>query len=263
MFDEAVTDLQAGKEPQEICQALKFCSSTDALSPLVSGVLDFTGRDFLPTKCATCQQNTLLLASLMTRPDSLAGFQRVINSVCRLIPESNEVSRNHAVIILSCDVSNGEVFLAMIQCELLMKHQDAIVDSLKKNEDVETICSRIAECGTKEVPEEKSMSVGCLFCEYTADLLEHAKDDEKALREAKITLETMCTVLPPRARCDILSSKFDELLLLLREGKTPSEACHAITLCDADFVYSSNEEDPLSGAFERARQSMGNVMEIQ
>lgn len=149
-----------------------------------------------------------------------------------------------------------------------MKHQDAIIDSLKKNEDGDTICTRIAECGpaAEEVPKDKSMSVGCLFCEYTADLLEHAKDNEKALREAKMTLETMCTVLPPRARCDVLSSKFDALVSLMREGKSPSEACHAIALCDADFVFSPTSgsgEDLIVQAFEKARQSMGNVMEIQ
>lgn len=92
MFDEAVTDLQAGKEPQEICQALKFCTATEAPSELMSGLLDFTGSDFLPSRCTTCQQNTLLLASLITRPESLATFEREINSVCRLIPESSEVS---------------------------------------------------------------------------------------------------------------------------------------------------------------------------
>eukprot|EP00644_Phytophthora_capsici_P013873 jgi/Phyca11/9660/fgenesh1_pm.PHYCAscaffold_40_\ len=242
MFDEAVTDLQAGKEPQEICQTLKFCTAMENPSGLVTGLLDFTGKDFLPSRCATCQQNTLLLASLISRPDSLVTFEREINSICRLIPESSE-------------------------CELLLKHQDVIIDSLKKNEDVDTICNRIAECGTtvvEEKVEEKSMSVGCLFCEYTADLLEHAKDDEKVLREAKMTLETMCSVLPPRARCDVLSSKFDELVALMRQGKSPSEACHAIALCDADFVFSgSRADDPIVQAFENGRQSMGNLMEIQ
>ncbi|KAL3660044.1 hypothetical protein V7S43_014966 [Phytophthora oleae] len=242
MFDEAVTDLQAGKEPQEICQALKFCTAMENPSGLMSGLVDFTGKDFLPSRCTTCQQNTLLLASLITRPDSLVTFEREINSICRLVPESSE-------------------------CELLMKHQDAIIDSLKKNDDVDTICNRIAECepaAVEVVVEEKSMSVGCLFCEYTADLLEHAKDDEKVLREAKMTLETMCTVLPPRARCDVLSSKFDELVALMREGKSPSEACHAIALCDADFVFSgSRSDDPIVQAFENGRQSMGNLMEIQ
>ncbi|KAI9994905.1 hypothetical protein PInf_011745 [Phytophthora infestans] len=242
MFDEAVTDLHAGKEPQEICQTLKFCSAMENSNELVSGLLDFTGSDFKPSRCTTCQQNTLLLASLITRPDGLATFERGINSICRLIPESSE-------------------------CELLMKHQDAIIDSLKKNEDVDTICTRIAECesaAVAEVPEQKSMSVGCLFCEYTADLLEYAKNNDKALREAKMTLETMCTVLPPRARCDALSSKFDELVSLMREGKSPSQACHSIALCDADFVFSgSRGEDPIVQAFEEGRKSMGNLMEIQ
>jgi hypothetical protein len=146
-----------------------------------------------------------------------------------------------------------------------MKHQDAIIDSLKKNEDVGTICTRIEECGpaVEEVSEEKSMSVSCLFCEYTADLLEHAKNNEKALREAKMALETMCTVLPPLARCDVLSSKFDQLVSLMREGKNPREACGAVALCEADFVQSSDDDEAMAQAFEKARQSVGNMMEIQ
>ncbi|CAI5744412.1 unnamed protein product [Peronospora destructor] len=215
MLDEAVSDVPSGKAPQEICQALKFCSPIDAGSELLSGLLDFTGRDFMPTRCTTCRQNTLLLASLVTRPNSLDSYKHEINSVCRLVPESNE-------------------------CELLMKHQDAIIGSLKKKEDVETICTRIGECApaAEEVQKEKPMSVGCLFCELTADLLEYAKDSEKALREAKATLETICTVMPPLARCDVLSSKFDELLALMRE-------------------------DPIEQASEEARQSVGNAVEIQ
>ena len=149
-----------------------------------------------------------------------------------------------------------------------MKHQDAIIDLLKKKEDMETICTRIGECVSvaDEVEEEKPMSVGCLFCEFTADLLEYAKDSEKALHEAKETLETICTVMPPPARCDVLSSKFDDLLSLVREGKSPSEACHAIALCDAEFVFSPTsdmKEDPILQAFAKARQSMNNAVEIQ
>ncbi|KAF1792175.1 Saposin-like [Phytophthora cactorum] len=222
MFDEAVADLQAGKEPQEICQALKFCSAMENPSELLA--FEMHG---LPTEHASAR-------ILITRPDSLGTFEREINSICRLIPESSE-------------------------CELLMKHQDAIIDSLKKNEDVDTICTRIAECGSvavKEVPEQKSMSVGCLFCEYTADLLEHAKNNEKALREAKVTLETMCTVLPPRARCDALSSKFDELVSLMREGKVPVKR---VTLLPCAARTSSTR----AAAFEKGRKSMGNLMEIQ
>ncbi|CAI5732068.1 unnamed protein product [Peronospora farinosa] len=211
MFDEAVTDVLSGKAPQEVCQALKFCTPIDAGSEVLS--------------------------------DSLDTYKREINTVCRLIPESNE-------------------------CELLMKHQDAIIDLLKKKEDVDAICTRIGECAfaAEEVQKEKPMSVGCLFCEFTADLLKHAKDSEEALREAKATLETICTVMPPLARCDVLSSKFDELLSLMREGKSPSEACHTIALCDTDFVFSPSlnvKEDPIVQAFEKARQSMSNAVEIQ
>jgi hypothetical protein len=109
MFDEAVTDLQAGKEPQEICQTLKFCTATDAPNKLMSGLLDFTGGDFLPSRCTTCQQNTLLLASLITRPDSLATFEHGINSVCRLIPESSEVRTGLLLFPCDCSVPNNHI----------------------------------------------------------------------------------------------------------------------------------------------------------
>ena len=147
-----------------------------------------------------------------------------------------------------------------------MKHQGAIIDSLKKNEDADTICTRIGQCAAVAVEQEKSMPVSCLFCEFIADLLEHAKDSDRALSEAKATLETICTVLPPQARCDVLSSKFDQLLSLMREGKSPSEACHAAALCDAEFVFSpvsDSGKDLIVQSFEEARRSVGNVMEIE
>ncbi|KAI9906599.1 hypothetical protein PsorP6_003353 [Peronosclerospora sorghi] len=244
LFDEAVINLKSGMEPQEVCQALKLCTSVeDRKDELMSGLLDYTGGDFLPSRCTACQQNTLLLASLITHPESLATFEREISSVCRLIPESSE-------------------------CELLLKHQDAIIELLRQNEDVDSICSQIGECRLNAEKEEdegaKSLSVGCLFCEFTADIMERAQHSETALVEAKVTLETMCAILPPLARCDVLSSKFDELLSLVREGKRPSEACHAIALCDAQFIFSptsESEQDPIIDAFEEARQRLASTME--
>jgi hypothetical protein len=241
MFDEAVAGLRSGKGPEEICQTLELCTSVEDRDES-SGLVDFTGWDFLPTSCATCQQNTLLLASLIERPDSLATFEREISSVCRLIPGSGE-------------------------CELLLKHKDVIIDLLKKKEDATTICTRIGQCSAvAKEKQDKLMPMGCLFCEFIADLVEHAKDSEKALSEAKATLETVCTILPPQARCDVLSSKFDELLSLMREGKSPSEACHAAALCDAEFVFSpatDSDEDPIVRSFEKALRGVGNVMEIE
>uniref|UniRef100_M4BAK8 Saposin B-type domain-containing protein n=1 Tax=Hyaloperonospora arabidopsidis (strain Emoy2) TaxID=559515 RepID=M4BAK8_HYAAE len=238
IFDEAVVGLRSGKGPGEICQTLNLCTFVEERDES-SGLVDFAGGDFLPTGCATCQQKTLLLASLIERPDSLATFEREISSVCRLIPGSGE-------------------------------HKDAIIDLLKKNEDVTAICTRIGQCpAVAKEEQEKSMSMGCLFCEFIADLVEHAKDrkkERKALSEVKATLETVCTILPPQARCDVLSSKFDELVSLMREGKSPSEACHAAALCDAEFVFlpaSNSDEDPIVRSFEKALRGVGNVMEIE
>lgn len=240
VLNDAVSGLQAGKEPEEICQVSKLCSLTDSSRNSAFDVLDFTGKDFLPSKCTTCRQNTLLLASLIARPDSLATFEIEINSICRLIPES-------------------------LDCKLLMKHKDMIIDSLKRDEDVDAVCARIANCEPAAVEKKPtSMSLSCLFCEYAADLLERAKNDDNILREAKVTLETICTVLPPFVRCDALTSKFDELVSLMREGKSPSEACHVITLCDSASVFSgSQKDDPIVQAFEKSRQSLGKIMEIE
>lgn len=85
--------------------------------------------------------------------------------------------------------------------------------------------------------EAKSMSVGCMLCEYTAEVVTLIHDNQSELRLAKKTLGTMCFVLPPTARCDAISAKFDDLVKLVGEDKkSPSEACHAISMCDAAFV---------------------------
>ena len=103
MFAKAVAGLQSGKEPQEVCQMLEMCTPVGDRDE-VGGLLDFTGGDFLPTKCATCKKNTLMLASLIDHPDSLAAFEREVSSVCRLIPESAEVTigRSRCFLAVSC-----------------------------------------------------------------------------------------------------------------------------------------------------------------
>lgn len=154
-----------------------------------------------------------------------------------------------------------------------MKHHDTIVDALKNNEDVDSICTRIHECENvnqvaKPAELEKSMSMGCLLCEYTAEMVSHASKNQNELRLAKVALETMCSILPPAAQCDVLSSKFDDLVVLVDAGKSPSQACHSIALCDASFV----EESKTAEAVERpdyllptefAPISMGEAMELE
>lgn len=160
------------------------------------------------------------------------------------------------------------------QCELLLKHRDAIVDALKNDEDVDAICTRIHECGaTAEAAEdesvvqsEKAISMSCLFCEYTAELVKHAAKNQNELRVAKVALETMCTILPPAARCDVLSSKFDELVALAQSGKSPKAACEAVSLCSATvadaWTQTTSRPDYLLPT-EFAPATVGNVVEVE
>ncbi|TDH73297.1 uncharacterized protein CCR75_007725 [Bremia lactucae] len=241
IFDSALSDIKSGKQPQAICHLLKYCASTDNSGSLLSSLLDSAGANFLsPTKLSTCRDTTLLLESLISRHDDLAVFKNKTNSICQLIPESSK-------------------------CELLMNHQDKIIESLEKHESVDAICTRIVEYEhAAGLLEQSSMCVGCLFCEYTADLLKHTMDNEKVVREVKVTLQTLCAVLPPSAHCDALSSKFDELLSRMREGESPSEACHSVDLCDQVLSHSSSgEENLIIHASDHGRQSTGNVMEVQ
>lgn len=146
------------------------------------------------------------------------------------------------------------------------------MDALKNDEDIEAICTRIHECSPTtqlakvEVDTESSMSMSCLFCEYTAEVVKHAAKNQNELRLAKVALETMCTVLPPAARCDVLSSKFDELVVLGQSGKSAREACQAVSLCTAAFVdvttQTTSRPDYLL-PMEFAPATGGNVVEIE
>ncbi|DAZ99231.1 TPA: hypothetical protein N0F65_008098 [Lagenidium giganteum] len=213
MFDEAVEMLKKGEQPHEICNQLKFCTEKLGATQLKVADLAFLDKSLAPSKCNTCKQNALLLASLVTSPDSLDTFTRQMDSICRLVPESNE-------------------------CKLLLDHYDSIVEGLKKNENVEAICKRIDQCtdDAAAYEETKSMSVGCLFCEYTAELLSRTGQDATEMRYAKEALETMCFILPPDAKCDVLVSKFDELAGMVHHGQSPSVACNKLGLCAKEFV---------------------------
>jgi ferredoxin len=246
LFDAAVLQLKNGKQPHEVCQSLKFCSSAAEAESVTLSDLKFLDAGLTPSRCTVCKQNSLLLASVATSPASLSTFTDEMITVCRLIPDSKE-------------------------CELLMKHYDTIVDALKHNEDVESICTRIHECEplnqvAKPVESEKSMSMGCLLCEYTAEMLTRASKNQNELRLAKLALETMCTILPPGARCDVLSSKFDELVTLVESGKSPSQACHSVALCDAAFVEApeatkQTERPDFLLPVEFARTRVGELVE--
>lgn len=96
MFDTAVAWLKNGKQPHEICQALKFCSSADEATSVKLSDLKFLDPSLVPSRCTICKQNTLLLASMSSKPASLATFNEEMNSICRLIPDSKEV-RNACV----------------------------------------------------------------------------------------------------------------------------------------------------------------------
>lgn len=154
-----------------------------------------------------------------------------------------------------------------------MKHHDTIVDALKNNEDVDSICTRIHECESldqvaKPAEAEKSMSMGCLLCEYTAEMVSHASKNQNELRLAKVALETMCSILPPAAQCDMLSSKFDDLVALVDAGKNPSQACHSVALCDAAFVEELKTAEVVGRPdyllpTEFAPISTGEVMELE
>ncbi|TYZ57315.1 hypothetical protein PybrP1_008029 [[Pythium] brassicae (nom. inval.)] len=220
LFDTAVAMLKQGKKPHEVCLSLKFCDKAEQATSLKVTDLKVLDPSVAPSRCTLCKQNSLLLASMVGEPSRLSAFTEQMHSVCRLIPDSKE-------------------------CELLLKHRGTIVDALKNDEDVDAICTRIHECGaaTKEeeeekgvVSSEKAISMSCLFCEYTAELVKHAAKNQNELRLAKVALETMCTILPPAARCDVLSSKFDELVALAQSGKSPKVACEEVSLCSAATV---------------------------
>lgn len=91
MFDTAVSWLKNGKQPQEICRALKFCTSAEEATSVKVSDLKFLDSSLSPSRCTICKQNTLLLASMASKPASLATFTDEMNSICRLIPDSKEV----------------------------------------------------------------------------------------------------------------------------------------------------------------------------
>ncbi|KAJ0411883.1 hypothetical protein ATCC90586_005978 [Pythium insidiosum] len=114
MFDTAVKMLKSGKQPHEVCTALKFCKTTGDLKPLGFQDMKLLDSSVAPTKCGKCKQNALLVAALSMRPADLTTLRRELDTVCRLVPDSDE-------------------------CALLLEHRDMIVDSLKKGDDIDAI----------------------------------------------------------------------------------------------------------------------------
>lgn len=275
LFDAAVKQLKSGKQPHEICTSLKFCDSEDAATAVTLADLAVVDPSLSPSRCMICKQNSLLLASMVGKPSRLAAFHDEMNTICRLIPDTKEVRTSAFAMTRGwkdgpCSRLTRVCLLPHTQCELLLKHHDTIVDALARNEDVATICTRIRECGAATEPaqsvETASFSVSCLLCDYTAEMVKHAAKNQNELRLAKVALETMCTILPPTARCDEIASKFDELVEMAQRGKSPNAACRAIALCGgataAEPVVATRADYLLPAAFVPVAP-IGNIAEVE
>jgi hypothetical protein len=209
LFDQAVTELNHGKQPSDVCKSLKFCPGAD-ITPLENNNLGVVQIETGNIKCPQCYQNHLLMAVVQASSGS-TPLNDAKESICRLLPHIDE-------------------------CEFLVRHHAYIAKALDTGYNLQQICKGIQECALKEpmqIEGDEEFSIGCLFCEFIAELLQLAGNDETKLAKAKQALATMCDVLPNSAHCDILSSKFDSLVSMMQQGYTVPQACEKLTLCSA------------------------------
>nr|CCA19190.1 conserved hypothetical protein [Albugo laibachii Nc14] len=228
-FEIAMTSLKSNIPVADICARISSSRAMD----------DFPHeKEDMPMSsthlCSGCKQNSALLTFVSSKRDKQAEAQMQLDGMCKLVPQFSD-------------------------CQLWLKHRDAILKGVSEDENMDEICSRINQCpATKAAQHDKpaAFSMGCLFCDLVAEIISSAPDKQSRL-QARRAIQAMCVILPPDARCDILAAKFDELADLLGKGSSPSSACHAVGLCQASGV----EATSMSTNFEkRTFESLLNVM---
>lgn len=242
-IDQIIDSIKKGEEPGAICHDMNFCPKK-SLYP----ALPDNGHPH-DNVCAYCDGvATILGYALKTKPDQVQEIREAAGIVCDFMPADDKCHDDLKMFDRAVALLKGGKSPHDVCADLKFCNSSSTVSASKLTPlSISNLDRLDSKSHSKSV--EKSLSVGCLLCEYTAELITVIKGDANKLRLAKEALSTMCVVLPPSARCDVLTSKFDELAQLIGEGKSPSAACNTVSLCgdNASFVASSTERTQLDG----------------
>ncbi|RHY28503.1 hypothetical protein DYB32_006389 [Aphanomyces invadans] len=241
-FDDLTNMMDQGKTPREGCEAVQMCSPLEAaaaarppsveakpahlLSILEKMVDELAAPTYDVTHyvgCTTCEHVAYAIQKVeKAHKTSLPELKKAI-SICRdIVAKFDELEAlkkgKHAK--LACT----DLGFCIPEVETLGTTR---VDAALKQVEAQVHKALAVPHGVK------ADILGCVMCQATGEVIvEVAKYSKDVVPLVKIGMETLCTRLPPEAKCSTVLTAFDELAQLIEVGSSPLQACVHVQLCD-------------------------------
>jgi len=231
-----------GLTPDEICAALKLCSSDEPVIVTTSPA---------PVKedpsCVLCEYVITTLDSMLQDKTNEAEIKRSLESLCSLLPSSIEK-----------------------QCDTFVEtYTDLIIDMLTKDVSPEMICSNLGLCKqASNIVEHQVEMVKlesnpyCALCKMMVTNLDSMIEDKQNEKQIEQALSVVCYQLsdPIHKQCEKMVAKYTEKIIdMIVNNYSPDMVCSELSLC-VDNEIMSNSIDQFSDDDTEDKASIGCEM---
>lgn len=193
--------------PEQICQQLGFCASTNVSMPVVppKKVSDDT--------CDLCMVVVKFVYDEVKDKRTEEKVKEALDKVCTLLPGSMEQ-----------------------KCvDMVNTYYDMLVNLLLQELVPDQVCKELGLCpsaSTKKIP--VAGFENCPLCEIMVKIIYNELKDQKTEAEIQKMLDKLCFLLPSsmQQQCtETVNKDFDLLVHLIIMGMSPEEVCQQIGLC--------------------------------
>lgn len=196
---EIIDLLINGLNPQQVCTALKLCTSTRLTSPEAS------------VECILCEFVLKEVDSILDGNTTEAAVEAALDKVCDLLPST---------IRSACE-------------DLVKEYAPEIIQLIVNGLDPQEVCTKIGLCTSTRLTSPKA-DVECVLCEFVMKELDSLLTKNSTEEEIEAALEKVCTLLPQTVQkdCDLFMEQYTpDLLQFLVKELDPQAVCTAIKLC--------------------------------
>ncbi|XP_077529784.1 prosaposin [Haemaphysalis longicornis] len=199
--------------PEQICQELGFCASTNVSAPSVPP------KKVSDDECDLCQVIVKFVYDELKDHKTEEEVKQALDKVCSLLPDS----------------------LKQKCVDTVNTYYDMLVNLIIQGFTPEQVCQELGLCPSSalrkpvesKVPEKVS-DEQCALCEIVVKMIYNELKDQKTEEEIKAALDKVCTLLPNslQQRCvSTVNTYFDQLVVIITQGLTPEEACQELGIC--------------------------------
>uniref|UniRef100_A0A023G3H6 Putative prosaposin n=1 Tax=Amblyomma triste TaxID=251400 RepID=A0A023G3H6_AMBTT len=192
--------------PEQICEELKFCASSNVSVP---------PRKVSDDKCDLCMVVVKFVYDQIKDEKTEERIKQALDQVCSLLPDS----------------------LQQKCVNMVNTYYDMLVNLLLQELVPEQVCQELGLCSSapgKSTGTQLPTSEECPLCEIIVKLIYNELKDQRTEQEIKDMLDKVCSLLPTsmEQRCtNTVNTYFDLLVTLITQGMTPEQVCQEIGLC--------------------------------